>query len=70
MGQLEWNDFARFLMREHDNGVIELHPANPRATVCGTCRRGWDDTVSTSVTPTPSGRCPWEDEHTYEEDDN
>lgn len=26
----------------------------------------WDDSISTSVTPTPSGRCPFEDEHEEE----
>ena len=36
--------------------------AKVRAT-CGTCRRSWDDGVSTSVTPTPSGRCPFEPFH-------
>lgn len=43
--------------------VVELEPDDPKATVCGTCGRGWDDTVSTSCTPTPSGRCPFEGEH-------
>ena len=49
--------------------VVELAPEDPRATVCGHCHRGWDDTVSTSVTPTPSGRCPFEYEHEYPEED-
>jgi hypothetical protein len=30
------------------------------ATQCGTCHRFWDDSVSTSMTPVPSGRCPFE----------
>lgn len=30
---------------------------------CESCGRGWDDTKSTSITPTPSGRCPFEDLH-------
>lgn len=47
----------------HANGVVELAPTDPRATVCGTCGRAWDDTVSTGVTPTPGGRCPFEYEH-------
>jgi hypothetical protein len=34
-----------------------------RAATCGTCGRSWDDTVSTSMTPVPSGRCPFEYEH-------
>ena len=43
--------------------VIELSPNDPQATVCGNCGRGWDDSVSTSMTPTPSGRCPFEYDH-------
>jgi hypothetical protein len=27
---------------------------------CLSCGRWWDDAVSTSWTPTPSGRCPFE----------
>lgn len=47
-------------------GVVELDPTDPRATVCGNCGRGWDDSVATSWTPVPSGRCPFEYEHEYE----
>ncbi len=39
-------------------------PAKQRAT-CGHCGRSWDDGVSTGRTPTPSGRCPFEDFHDY-----
>jgi hypothetical protein len=48
--------------------VVELDPHDPRATVCGHCGRGWDDSVSTTWTPTPAGRCPFEYEHEYEHD--
>lgn len=51
----------------HKNGVVELPPTDPRATVCGACGRGWDDTVSTAWTPAPAGRCPFEYEHDDEE---
>ena len=37
------------------------------AVTCGTCGRSWDDSISTSVTPVPAGRCPWEADH--EDDD-
>lgn len=47
----------------HADGVVELDPADVRATVCETCQRAWDDSVSTARTPTPAGRCPFEDEH-------
>jgi hypothetical protein len=30
---------------------------------CGTCGRWWDDAVVTSMTPVPSGRCPFEAFH-------
>ena len=36
--------------------------AKDRVT-CGTCGRSWDDAISTSMTPTPSGRCPFEHFH-------
>lgn len=29
-------------------------------TRCGHCRRAWDDSRSTDLTPAPSGRCPFE----------
>ena len=34
-----------------------------RAATCGTCGRSWDDTISTSMTPVPAGRCPFEYDH-------
>jgi hypothetical protein len=49
--------------------VVELDPNDPKATVCGTCGRGWDDSISTSVTPTPAGRCPFEYDHEYDDED-
>jgi hypothetical protein len=33
--------------------------AKDRVT-CGTCGLSWDDAVSTSMTPAPSARCPFE----------
>lgn len=52
------------------------HPVRPlRANqsahgrlTCGTCGLSWDDTVSTSYTPAPSGRCPFEHFHFSEAD--
>lgn len=32
-------------------------------TTCGECGLSWDDGVSTSMTPTPGGRCPFEAFH-------
>lgn len=34
---------------------------------CGTCGRSWDDSVTTSLTPAPSGRCPFEYFHRDQE---
>jgi hypothetical protein len=33
---------------------------------CGTCGLSWDDAKVTSMTPTPSGRCPFEGFHRYD----
>lgn len=41
------------------------HP--PGEMTCGACGRSWDDSVVTSVTPVPSGRCPFEYDHDDEE---
>lgn len=37
--------------------------ANANACTCGTCGRSWDDSVSTSYTPAPGARCPFEEFH-------
>ncbi len=39
------------------------------AVTCGTCGRSWDDSISTSVTPVPAGRCPWESHHEDDDED-
>ena len=40
-----------------------------RLATCGSCGLTWDDGVITSMTPTPSGRCPFEYFHRYDTDD-
>jgi hypothetical protein len=35
---------------------------------CGACGRSWNDAAVSSITPAPSGRCPFEYEHTEDED--
>lgn len=57
-----------------DRGVIELLTPEaiertPGAATCGTCGRSWDDDHSTGVTPTPAGRCPFEDDHDEDGDE-
>lgn len=42
--------------------ITDTEPARIRAT-CGECGRSWDDGVSTSMTPAPAGRCPFEAFH-------
>jgi len=39
----------------------------PGRTTCGHCGLSWDDDISTSYTPAPSGRCPFEYFHVDEE---
>lgn len=43
----------------------EEYPAPPGADIvtCGECRRSWDDSLPTSVTPAPAARCPFEYDH-------
>lgn len=42
--------------------------AKDKAT-CGHCGLSWDDGEVTGITPTPSGRCPFEYFHLYPEDE-
>lgn len=36
---------------------------------CGHCERSWNDAAISGSTPAPSGRCPFEYEHEYDEDE-
>jgi hypothetical protein len=38
--------------------LVERHGA---IATCGDCGRAWDDSIPTSLTPAPAGRCPFED---------
>lgn len=43
---------------------------DPRdVATCGTCGFSWDDSVPTSLTPAPAGRCPNEYNHEYDDGD-
>ncbi len=42
----------------NDDGSVRVVMAT-----CGTCGRTWNDAAISSLTPTPSARCPWESEH-------
>jgi hypothetical protein len=48
-------DFIPQPLADHEKAVV-------RAT-CNNCGRSWDDGVSTARTPTPAGRCPFEEFH-------
>ena len=44
--------------------LVAGQSAMDKAT-CGYCGLSWDDGKVTSMTPTPSGRCPFEYFHVY-----
>lgn len=56
-------DVIELVGHDLDVAIVER-----RAATCGVCGRSWDDSVSTSVTPVPSGRCPFEYDHEPEHD--
>lgn len=41
----------------------EARKAADSLAICGECGRAWDDAISTSMTPTPAARCPFEAFH-------
>lgn len=48
--------------------VQPIDPAKAKDPVtCGHCGLTWDDSISTSITPAPSARCPFEYFHVCEE---
>lgn len=68
------NDVHETIPKDHEVQPIDTatvrEPDDSRWAVCGHCGLTWDDGVSTGITPVPSGRCPFEQFHTYDEDDN
>lgn len=52
-----------------DYPVQPVEHDGPTIATCGTCGRKWDDSKSTSMTPVPSGRCPFEPFHADPEED-
>lgn len=58
---------ARGNSRLKASDIPEDFPVRPlqsadaaNAATCGTCGLSWDDSISTSYTPAPSARCPFE----------
>lgn len=47
---------------------IGLYDAAVARCTCGHCGLSWDDGIATQYTPAPSGRCPFEVFHKYEDD--
>lgn len=45
---------------EDGNEIVEV-------ATCGYCGRSWNDAAISHLTPTPSGRCPFEYEHVGDE---
>jgi len=52
-----------------DYPVKPISANDPRATVCGNCGLGWDDSKVTGMTPVPAARCPFEYFHIQDEDE-
>ena len=66
----------------YDPNIIVAREVSPNATYqrnedgtikidileCGECFEQWNDAVITGITPAPSGRCPFEYEHEYDDD--
>lgn len=66
--------FETFIDPDAIPADFEVQPIDPDdatakdPATCGTCGLTWDDGVSTSWTPAPSGRCPFEYFHVDEEE--
>ena len=71
--------YARSLDRRYGSSAFKArlvpvlagarHPRDGQGNVvidlmtCGTCGRSWNDADVSGITPTPSGRCPFEYDH-------
>lgn len=59
-GEIEAEEEAlREAQADGDNDADDIKPD----TTCGTCGASWNDTLSSSRTPAPGGRCPFEASH-------
>jgi len=67
MVRVEGRQMAREQKMTRIDGARVLFDDDGREIVvvatCGTCGRSWNDAAISAITPTPSGRCPFEHEH-------
>jgi hypothetical protein len=59
-------DYLESLIEDCDPANMDANESEdhkPEMAECGTCGKEWDDARCTSVTPVPSGRCPFEAVH-------
>jgi hypothetical protein len=59
-------DFVELCWPKTADMIPKAWPVQPDPagdTLCGQCNLRWNDSVSTSLTPVPSGRCPFESFH-------
>lgn len=74
-GGYPWDELIAEAIDEANNFLARNARKATRKTAsdiatCGTCGLSWDDSISTSMTPAPSGRCPFEYFHEYHPDDS
>ena len=50
--------------RYDDDGREIVHVAT-----CGHCGRSWNDAAVSEITPVPAGRCPFEYDHEYDDEE-
>jgi len=48
---------------DFQKGARRAEGTKPDWCQCIACGRWWDDSIITGITPTPSGRCPFEYDH-------
>lgn len=66
--RITWDEITLY-RRLDDAGDWTLRRAGDREwATCGHCERTWADDHVTGITPTPSGRCPFEYDHEYDDD--
>lgn len=68
--EAEWNDSGEVLsIPAETRNVYDENTGRwtVQVATCGHCGRSWNDAASTSITPTPGGRCPFESMHEYDD---